>query len=358
MKIGILTHHFVNNYGAFLQTYCLTQAVKRLRPNDKVEVIDFINLYQKSYNTLGLFKPNIHKDTLRSYAQRVCLFNVFKRATNKHLPLSKRVYSVQKINEMQYDIILIGSDEVWNYVDKKSFHSVKFGVGLTCKHLIAYAPSVGLATDFSDFEKNLAEHLKTFSFLSYRDNNTKNLIDQKVQKEAFPVLDPVFLSPLPDVTSENISLLTQKKYVLFYHFGDTLTQEMIDQIHQKGLLLIGAGEYQKGYDVLKTNITPFEMAYLFKKAEYVLTGTFHGVVLSVVHHTPFSVCPNNITRVQKVQGLLQTLHLCDRLIEKGKYDFQKELLRPLDYSLVNAHILEMKQASLDYLNDAIHQEEK
>ena len=44
MKIGILTHHYINNFGAFLQAYSLQQAVQDLYPDDEVYIIDCINL--------------------------------------------------------------------------------------------------------------------------------------------------------------------------------------------------------------------------------------------------------------------------------------------------------------------------
>ena len=41
-KNGILTHHYIHNYGAFLQGYALQEAVKKLYPNDEVYMIDFV----------------------------------------------------------------------------------------------------------------------------------------------------------------------------------------------------------------------------------------------------------------------------------------------------------------------------
>ena len=43
MKIGILTHHYINNFGAFLQAYSLQKAVEELCPDDEVYIIDYVN---------------------------------------------------------------------------------------------------------------------------------------------------------------------------------------------------------------------------------------------------------------------------------------------------------------------------
>ena len=53
MKIGILTHQYVSNYGAFLQAYALSEAIAREYPDDSVEIIDYINLKHFITNSLG-----------------------------------------------------------------------------------------------------------------------------------------------------------------------------------------------------------------------------------------------------------------------------------------------------------------
>lgn len=56
MKIGILTHHYINNFGAFLQAYSLQQAVQDLYPDDEVYIIDCINLKHFIINAGGWFR--------------------------------------------------------------------------------------------------------------------------------------------------------------------------------------------------------------------------------------------------------------------------------------------------------------
>ena len=48
MKIGILTHQYINNYGAFLQAWALREAISELFPEDEVQIIDYVNI--KHYN--------------------------------------------------------------------------------------------------------------------------------------------------------------------------------------------------------------------------------------------------------------------------------------------------------------------
>lgn len=43
MKIGILTHQYINNYGAFLQAWALRKAISELFPEDEVQIIDYVS---------------------------------------------------------------------------------------------------------------------------------------------------------------------------------------------------------------------------------------------------------------------------------------------------------------------------
>ena len=60
MKIGILTHHSINNYGAFLQCWALQEKVKKLFPNDDVYIINYTIAKQNIINIGGFFRfyPN------------------------------------------------------------------------------------------------------------------------------------------------------------------------------------------------------------------------------------------------------------------------------------------------------------
>ena len=43
MRIGILTHHYVKNYGAFLQMKGMYETLQRLYPEAEVRIINYVN---------------------------------------------------------------------------------------------------------------------------------------------------------------------------------------------------------------------------------------------------------------------------------------------------------------------------
>ena len=355
MKIGILTHHYVANFGAFLQAYCLREAVAALFPSDDVRVIDYINRKHFLINAAGMLRFDPKSQSPRAWLESARLPLTFARARRDDLLMTARVRSTAGINALRLDDIIVGSDEVFHFEDKKSFLPMKFGVGLTGARLVAYAPSVGGSTDFSRMPETLKEGLRSFAALSARDNNAETMLRSATGRPVARVLDPVFLHRLPDCQTDRVKRLTERPYVLFYHLGAMpgdidKTREML---HQKGLRLLGAGEYNKLYDETSVDITPFEMAQMFRGASYVLTGTFHGVVLSLVNAVPFSVCPNNETRAKKLRSLLAEFGLSDRLASKDQFDLLSEVGRPLNYADVRPLIEEKREASLRYLRESI-----
>ena len=138
MKIGILTHQYINNYGAFLQAWALRKAISELFPEDEVQIIDYVNVKHYIINAGGWFRFYKNRETLKEWFAKVQLPNTFAKARNQEMVLSKRCFNARQINELEFDCIVVGSDEVWNYRDTKGNAELKFGVGLTCKNLIAY----------------------------------------------------------------------------------------------------------------------------------------------------------------------------------------------------------------------------
>lgn len=139
MKIGILTHQYINNYGAFLQAWALRKAISELFPEDEVQIIDYVNVKHYIINAGGWFRFYKKRETLKEWFAKVQLPNTFAKARNQEMVLSKRCFNARQINELEFDCIVVGSDEVWNYRDTKGNAELKFGVGLTCKNLIAYS---------------------------------------------------------------------------------------------------------------------------------------------------------------------------------------------------------------------------
>lgn len=352
MKIGILTHQYVNNYGAFLQAWALQETVKKLYPNDEVQIINYINIKHFLINTGGWFRFYRDREKFNCWIQKIKVPKTFAIARNNEMLLSSRCYNTYQINSMNFDCIIVGSDEVWNFQDKKSSAPVKFGKGLKCKNLIAYAPSVGKTVIDDKVPPYVIEGIKKFRAVSARDDLTEKLLKNILVQDIPRVLDPTFLVEFPRAKLS----VKHKPYILFY-YCEHLPREIYDRIYNyakmHGIAIYGAGECDKKYTENTVNLTPFEWIEMFRNASFVFTGTFHGVVFSILNRRQFKVFLTNDSRIKKVTALLEDLDIKNRIIEK-KFKFDINFMKSeIDYDLVFSVIENKKKISIDYLRKNI-----
>lgn len=351
MKIGILTHHYVNNYGSFLQAYSLQKVIEKEFPEHNVEIIDYCNIRHYIINTLGWYRFSFGKSTLSIWLRKTKVPGMFSRERKKYMKLSKRCYNAKQINRLGYDVIVVGSDEVWNFQDYKANASLKFGHGLIESKLISYAPSIANAQIEGSLPTYIAEGLKTFKAHSVRDDETRKFLKQVINYNAPIVLDPTFLADFPSGTRADAS-----PYILFY-YCDGMPKKKFKQIEEyakkNNLKIYGAGQYDINFEPISKEITPFEWIELFRNAQYVFTGTFHGTVFSILNRRQYKVYLTNKSRVHKVEGLLKELGIDGRKItDDYVFDLQKEQ-NEIDYDAVYNTIYRKKKQSLEYLFNSI-----
>ena len=352
MKIGILTHQYINNYGAFLQAYALHQAVQKLFPEDDVQIIDYVNIKHFVINTGGWFRYYKDRENFECWLQKTKLPGTFGKARKQYMVLSKTVFNASQINALKFDCIIVGSDEVWNFKDTKGNAPLKFGEGLDCKKLIAYAPSVGKTEPGEELPDYVVNGIKKFKALSARDDLTFELGKKITGTEPTRVLDPTFLGEFPRADLK----APKKPYILFY-YCEKLPSEILDQIFayakEHDLAVYGAGECDKRYTDITVNLTPFEWVEMFRNADYVFTGTFHGAVFSILNRRQFKVYLTNESRIKKVGALLSELGIKEReIIPSYRFDLENQK-NEVDYDEVYKIIDMKRENSLSYLKASV-----
>jgi len=356
-KIGILTHHYIHNYGAFLQGYSLQEAIKKLYPNDEVYMIDYVNNKHLIKNTLGWFRYNPKKDSFKSYIQKIRLPKIFKNTQKKYYNLTKRIHNTNELNRLELDAIVVGSDEVWHYEDIAK-HPMKFGYNVKVDKLLSYAPSTGSSNIKENIPEYVKEGLKNFTGLSARDDNAENLVKNVLGKQTTRVLDPTFLYEFPEYSSKFVDYIKSQKYILMY-YCDKLPLEIREQIikyaNENEYKIFGAGEYKKWFDETFVDIDAFEWVEMFKHAQMIFTGTFHGAVFSIKSKKNFYCYLTNPSRIKKVNSLLKQFEISDRVINNENYKgiFSKEIDTNINYENVYKNIEKYKQESLKYLKENI-----
>lgn len=355
-KIGILTHHYIHNYGAFLQGYALQEAIKRLYPNDQVYMIDYVNKKHTIKNTLGWFRYNPKKDSVKSYLQKTKLPKIFRKTQKKYYNLTARVRNEKQLNELGLDAIVVGSDEVWHYEDIAK-HPMKFGYGLKVNKLLAYAPSTGSSNVKENIPEYVKEGLKNFTGLSARDDNAEALVKNVLGKQATRVLDPTLLYEFKDYNSKFVDYIKSQKYILMYYcdgLPEDIKEKIIKYANENGYKIFGAGEYKKWFTETFVDIDSFEWVEMFKNAQFVFTGTFHGAVFSIKSRKNFYTYLTNPSRIRKVGSLLKQLNIEDRILtNENQNDKFKSITKNINYDRVYEILNKEKTNSLTYLKENI-----
>ena len=110
MKIGILTHHYVKNYGAFLQMKGMYETLQRLYPEAEVTVINYVNQKHWRRNIIHIlhFRPGV--DTLSTYVEKIRQLRTFTKY-ERSIPRTRPVKTAKEIIDLKLDLIVLGKVE-------------------------------------------------------------------------------------------------------------------------------------------------------------------------------------------------------------------------------------------------------
>lgn len=355
MKIGIITHHYVKNYGAYLQARALMGVLETLDSNADISIVNYIEKKHWYKNIIHILHFRLGKDNVNSYIEKIKQLFMFSKYEHS-LAHSKRVHNVKQIEQLGNDVIIIGSDEVWN-IHSSGFNPLKFGYGFSANTKLAtYAPSAGAVTEETNIPAQVKEGLEKIKYLSARDNETKKFVKRAIGKDAQKVLDPTLLYNFDkEIDEQGIEPLPYK-YILIYDCK--LTAKQIENLkayaENNGLKIIGGGDCMEYYDDIQISLTPYEWVSLFRNAEMVITGTFHGTVFSIKYRKKFVSYPTEKNRINKIKSLLDDMELPERLLPVGKEENLITLLEEyMDYDKAYVQIDKRKNESIEFLKKVI-----
>ena len=200
MKIGIVTFHCSNNYGAVLQSIALTEKLNELgyeakiinyRPHYKTDAYKPFKIIRK-YNSIKHFLYS-----LLSIPHRYKTDKEFKRFNNKKMKVwDETYYNSEEIikNPPRIDAAITGSDQVWNPESLDAVDRIYFlGFGSKNMKRILYAPSFGVSNVDKRFWSEMSTYIKNMDAVSVREIEGKENVKEIAGIEATHVLDPVFL---------------------------------------------------------------------------------------------------------------------------------------------------------------------
>lgn len=363
MKIGILTYHRAENYGALLQAYALKTYLESLGHN--VSFVDYWPKYHSDYFRLfplGRFRKKNIKGKIMMFF-RLALWGIPKyirksrlqRFMHKRLGVSRLpLYTNDDCKTEQYDMVVYGSDQIWRKqnLGGVGFDSWYFGSdNVQSLRKVVYAGSMGAVSLDSKDEAFVLQQMKNFDALSVRERDLHDFFSSK-GIESQLVCDPVFLLSKNEWLEVASRKSTKKKYILFYNLLNSPNSvSFANQLSKKtGLPVIEINKVLNFSRFISRRYVSCasveQFLGLISHAEYVVSNSFHGVAFSMLFERNFFAVGMG-KKANRVVTLLQISGILDRYIDK---DFPIDYDKPILYAVVNERINAIKQLSMCYLN--------
>lgn len=365
LKIGIITLSASDNCGSLLQCYALKNLLEKY---GDVEVINFSSeASQKVYNLFpdGFFKKSSLKKV--SNTRFLSLLNekhAYKTFRKTFLKIKGKELFPEDLFfvKNKYDIVVTGSDQVWN-VMMGDFND-SFFLHWTDAKKVAFAPSMG-GHDFRESKScnDYLKYIKQFSSISVRDDmSLQCLIDLGIDKVE-KVLDPTLTIEDSEFKKLIGKPIIKGQYFFFYSWAYNL-DSLIQIVSNEGkkanvpVLVIDARKWMQknpkdyGFTLCQKQ-GPIAFLNLMYYAERCYLESFHGVVFAYLFNKNFWLLDwhSDYDAVDsRLKDLVELLNLKDRIIFSSCSD-EIDHSRPINYQQ-NLLLEELRNQTLMFIEKA------
>jgi len=368
-----------NNYGTSLQGYAMLKKIQELGYEvevinyvKKLSVLDkikwFINAYRCDLLGSYLRKNSTIQTTIdydRNLIERTKAVDEYKK--KKLIPLFKDYIGYKSLRDgsTNYDVVLVGSDQVWlpSGLPTKFFNLlfVKDSV-----RKVAYASSFGVQ-EIPDFQKKATGlYLDRFYKIGVRELRGKEIVDSLSHQKAQVVADPTLLLTKDEWEEEiSSSVINDKEPYMFCYLiseNEEARAKATELSKMKNLKIICIRHLEKyrvvdeSYgDEAPYSVGPNEFVKYIKNAEYVVTDSFHCTVFSHIFHKNFLTfyrgAKGNNAKNSRIDSLLSVLGSnTQHLYNNGGLE---GIDSTIDWNNVDNNLKKLRDDSIDFLRNAL-----
>ncbi|MFO1143711.1 MAG: polysaccharide pyruvyl transferase family protein [Amaricoccus sp.] len=348
-RIGVLTFHRCINYGSYWQARCLVEGLRR-RGHDAV-LLDHRSQQVDRAEWRCALTP--HRPAPTRASDRAAYGRKTRRFLSAiaDLPLS-RPFNLERPEAMDpCDVVLVGSDEVWNlrhpwYGGARLF----YGAGVPAPRLAAYAASFGNHPAADGLDDALRALLGRFDAISVRDENSRRLVGQSLGHEPELVLDPCL--QFPEVATRHVPAA---RFVVVYghSFPEWFQAGIRAWAKRRSLPLVSLGYHNDWADAQWPDAGPEDFPLCIGAAAAVATTFFHGCVFALLNGRPFA-CAASDYRANKVSSLVSTLGARRRLLadDASAADYRAALETEPEPDVI-ARLADLRERSNVFLDDVL-----
>lgn len=360
MKIGILTFHYAYNFGAVWQCYGLQQTLNRLGYNE----VEILNVVPHKWHWFLMGIPlkisfqNIGKGLQKFMHWRECKeqFDIFR---SKYIKCSPP-FSMSEIGcfTQKYDVIIVGSDQVWAPSQRKDFlYFLNWNPTFRGKR-IAYAPCC--ATDIIDekYVTVLQKALDNFDYLSARNICTQKFVYNLINKKVPLVPDPTILANYKSFIKKANN---EKPYILNFVLGQDILGgnskaiQILQTLHPECKVISVVVPKSNPIipilgDEVRYDVSPVEWLNLIARAKLVYTDSFHCTIFSMKFHTPFVAYYSDPIKKSRFEDLCLRFGVTEHIV-RSLDELKKAALLP--YAEVDNIFVEQQKIGEQYLREAL-----
>ena len=350
MKIGILTASRTDNNGTDLQALAMQNLFQRMGAKE-VEIINYICKDIDCDAPKSLTLRNIIYFPIWFYAKYT-----HKSFRKRYFRKSQLLYTDANIDKLQYDVIVVGSDQIWNL--SLTGGDMSFYLPFSTDSLkYSYAASLGSAQiEKWEPKYKIKEKLSDFKDISVRENSSLEAL-RKIGINARYDLDPILMGNADDWNSFIVPA-KRRNYILLYMVSyDKNAIEYAQMVgKQYGceiLMLNGGFKYYKNIKILNY-VSIQDWLNLMANARMVITNSYHGLSFAILFKRDFRLCllPNIKQNNNRMIDLLKMLELEDYTLEKGKISYKPINWNKVDVNL-NSCIIKSEKYIESIINNSI-----
>lgn len=365
MNVDIITRHGPSNYGSLLQTIA-TQTVMD-RAGATCEVIDYQRDDERGLKSVlrdVKKKEQWAKNPFKKLAYimmrwpgEILAQKQFDKWRKKYLKMSKRVTTTAELKDIEADMFVTGSDQVWGPIGEDQYDSAYFLDFVGKGKKIAFSASFGKTKFTDELSAIFAKYLKGYDRIYVREDSAADIIEGWGLMKPETVLDPTLLLTL----NEWISILgpikpKKKRYILIYQIHNNPELDAFakraSEVSGLPVIRMSASLHQigrYGKFVYMPDLQKF--VSMIKNADMMITDSFHGTAFAINLNTQFvEFLPKNGTNTRN-QNILQKTGLIERIVHDPNN--MSKLNEKIDFTSVNKIIEAERERSLRIIDNIL-----
>lgn len=372
MKIGIMTINSAYNYGCVLQAWSLQRYLEKEGHEAAIinyripEIDNTYRLFRERvrfgnqalnglYNGLRRIKFNITQKPRIKKAEK------FEHFINETMNTTQVYSSFEQLVEEDagapYDVLVTGSDQVWNGSITKGLKPAYFlEFDHSDKKKISYAASIG-KTELTNAEKEFfSKCLEKYDHIAVREQSAKKLLQPLVKQKLEVVVDPTLLLSREDFDALKKPTRFRKPYILVHVIGKDRnvhgTAKLMSETLGLPIVQNRMKKQYKGELGTFADAGPEEFIGLIEGASFIVTNSFHATLFAIMYERNFITIPHK-TYPERMVYLLEQTGLLDHLISDFR-ELPEDFSMPMpDYGKVKARLNHYQESSRAYLKSCL-----